>query len=187
MSIPPLPPRPSQDGARNSQPANQPPPVLPPLPPELLAQPRSLPSPYPPPSLPHFDPPLAAPRAHRVDPSLPANVRLVSFRDLAFGKLIGVMPFYYINRWPEPSTTQSTSLQTDSLLPQAYKHTPSSILAPWVDSSIPHRSRPIEPHCHTLIPGTHRPVLRNNSHSRRLNAIHHRSFHNPPCRYPWPR
>ncbi|KAI6043888.1 HCP-like protein [Pisolithus marmoratus] len=52
--------------------ADQPPPI-PPHPPELV-QSRSLASPHPPPSLPHFESPLVAPRPHRVDPNLPANM-----------------------------------------------------------------------------------------------------------------
>ncbi|KAG1716818.1 hypothetical protein ID866_340 [Astraeus odoratus] len=73
-NIPPVPPRPAtyQDDA-SCNPLDQPPP-LPPLPPELAAQSRSQPSPQPPPSLPHFEPPLAAPRPHRLDPNLPANM-----------------------------------------------------------------------------------------------------------------
>ncbi|KAF8843893.1 HCP-like protein [Paxillus ammoniavirescens] len=73
MSVPPIPPRPVEYSARNSvlSSKDQPPPV-PPLPPELVASSRSQPSP--PPSLPHFDLPLVAPRPHRLDPDLPANM-----------------------------------------------------------------------------------------------------------------
>ncbi|KIJ61885.1 hypothetical protein HYDPIDRAFT_137149 [Hydnomerulius pinastri MD-312] len=77
MNVPPVPPRPVEYVARNSvQSVNQPPPV-PPLPPNFIAQSQSQQSP--PPSLPHFEQPLAAPRPHRLDPNLPANVRLVYF------------------------------------------------------------------------------------------------------------
>ncbi|KAH7886822.1 HCP-like protein [Phlebopus sp. FC_14] len=62
--LPPVPPRPVDYDARQS--VEQPPPI-PPLPPELLAQSQRQ-------SLPHFEPPLAAPRPHRLDPNLPANM-----------------------------------------------------------------------------------------------------------------
>lgn len=70
MAAPPVPPRPF----------NYPdvPPPVPPVPPDLREQEtwRNTPSPY---ELPHFSPPLPAPRAHRYDPSIPANVSLVLF------------------------------------------------------------------------------------------------------------
>ena len=56
MSAPPIPPLPPG-------PITEPPPPLPPLPPQLQE------------SAPHFDNPLVAPRPHRLDPDLPANVR----------------------------------------------------------------------------------------------------------------
>lgn len=59
--IPPLPPGALQQEQRRD-PASRPP--LPPLPPQLQEH-----------SAPHFDNPLVAPRPHRLDPDLPANVR----------------------------------------------------------------------------------------------------------------
>ncbi|KAH7906763.1 HCP-like protein [Hygrophoropsis aurantiaca] len=61
-SIPPIPPRPAEyGGPANFQPPGPPP--VPPLPPDFIAQ-----------SQPHFTQPLAAPRPHRLDPDLPANM-----------------------------------------------------------------------------------------------------------------
>jgi hypothetical protein len=67
MAAPPVPPRPFDY-------PDHPPPV-PPVPPDLREQEtrRNTPSPY---ELPHFSPPLPAPRPHRFDPSIPANVSL---------------------------------------------------------------------------------------------------------------
>lgn len=71
MAAPPVPPRPF-DYTDHRQ-SSLPPPV-PPVPPDLRAQETrySTPSPYEYPQ----QPPLAAPRPHRLDPSIPANVGL---------------------------------------------------------------------------------------------------------------
>ena len=72
MSAPPVPPRPYDGPTGNG---DRPPP-LPPLPPDLKAQAEryNTPSFYELDSPPHFENPLIAPRPHRVDPALPANV-----------------------------------------------------------------------------------------------------------------
>ncbi|RDB30166.1 Chitin synthase regulatory factor 4 [Hypsizygus marmoreus] len=65
MSAPPVPPRPySAQGYEQRQNTNPPP--VPPLPPDLIVNQYESP--------PHFDDPLAAPRPHRIDPSIPANM-----------------------------------------------------------------------------------------------------------------
>ncbi|KAF8643382.1 hypothetical protein AX16_009052 [Volvariella volvacea WC 439] len=64
MSAPPVPPRPYD---LLPQDASAPPPV-PPVPPDLKYQADRFESP------PHFEDPLAAPRPHKIDPSLPANM-----------------------------------------------------------------------------------------------------------------
>ena len=62
---PPVPPRPSYEGAL--------PPPLPPLPPSFREQNEAEESP------PRFENPMIAPRPHRVDRSIPGNVSVILF------------------------------------------------------------------------------------------------------------
>lgn len=117
------PPRPSsahQQQTTTARRADQPPPI-PPLPPELLAQSRSLSSPQPPPSLPHFEPPLAAPRPHRLDPNLPANMAR-NLDDQAAGLNAG--PF------PSPYRVSSPSGPLPSPLPYPVDYNPGGFTHP---------------------------------------------------------
>lgn len=72
MANPPLPPKPRE--SINTNPG--PPPPIPPLPPDLRLQTEryNTPSPYELESPPRFENPLIAPRPHRLDHSIPANV-----------------------------------------------------------------------------------------------------------------
>ncbi|KAF8155421.1 hypothetical protein B0H34DRAFT_798611 [Crassisporium funariophilum] len=75
-SAPPVPPRPYESTTLNRNGYPGPPPPLPPLPPDLRLETEryNTPSPYEIESPPHFENPLIAPRPHRLDPSIPANM-----------------------------------------------------------------------------------------------------------------
>ena len=82
MSAPPLPPLPPKPASSVNYPG--PPPPIPPLPRDLLIENEkyNTPSVYELESPPHFENPLIAPRPHKVDRSIPANVGRLQFDDV---------------------------------------------------------------------------------------------------------
>lgn len=91
---PPIPPRPPSVGNPQMLSSVPPPPPLPPHPPSFRQNGQSMDYSSPP----HFEQPMAAPKPHRLDPSIPANVCYV------FSVFVGmpILP-YVLSRWHAPS------------------------------------------------------------------------------------
>ncbi|KAF9458316.1 hypothetical protein BDZ94DRAFT_114754 [Collybia nuda] len=98
MSVPPVPPRPYSAQA-NSYTNDPNPPPLPPLPPDLRYDQHYD-------SAPHFENPLAAPRPHRMDPSIPANMARTLDDQLDYRSNINFSPGFAI---PAPAPARGPS------------------------------------------------------------------------------